>query len=158
MEGAKKATKRARKQSALESYNFVDCYAKMVAYISSLQVNDNTRSWIADRVVDMQMKASKAEKMLGEIMVSRNISFLHKAPFVFNGYAKPKIKFVDFYISTIRSVVEVEEGGLGDMASMSDYSERINMFKGKGIKVYHISKEDALDTDKVIKFLASIGL
>lgn len=158
MESRKSAQKKVRKQSVLETYDFVNCYAKNQAYIQSLPVRESTRIWIAEKVVAMQMKSSKAEKFFGEYLIGKGIDFMHKVPFVFTGFAKPQIKFVDFYFSGKRTVVEIEDGGMNDFASMDACNERIRLFRGKGIKVLHMSKEDAMNSDKIDSLIKSMGL
>lgn len=154
METNNKQPKREKKQSVLEVHDFVDSYAKDMLDIRRMPVSENTKLWITERVVEMQMKSSKAEKFFGEILVSKNILFKHKAPFVFSGFAKPEIKFADFFFPKFNTVVEINSH---DGEKKLD-KDRSDFFKRKGIKVVSISSADAMSEAKVNKLLATIGL
>lgn len=142
--GNKKSFKQSKKptvQTPLDLHN-IQSYIEDYAIISKFShLPFSRREWIETRRYELQFNANKYEHIVGSYLVSHNVSFIHQAPFIINR----KIYFLDFFIPSLRTAIEVD--GISHESSIShekDKDRDLN-FKSIGIKTIRISNSECND-------------
>lgn len=134
----KRSFKKNEVQSPLDLHNisqYIEDYA-IISKFSHLPFSKRER--IETRRYELQYSANKYEHLLGAFLLSHDVKFIHQAPFVING----KIYFLDFFIPSLRTAIEVD----GVSHSWYDHpnkdSNRDMDFKTIGIKTIRISNDE----------------
>lgn len=150
---ARRAAAKKAKMRKLDEYD-TKGYNKDLEYLAKLSyIPESTRSWIEVRMYELRASANKYEHKLGELLIKNGIEFIHQAPFVFR---PRKIYFCDFYIPSLRTVIEVD-GIYHDSPLQTEKDiERDDNFASIGIKVIRISNEETNDTEKLILRLSGV--
>lgn len=134
----KHSFKKNEVQSPLDLHNisqYIEDYA-MISKFSHLPFSK--REWIETRRYELQYSANKYEHLLGAFLLSHDVKFIHQAPFVING----KIYFLDFFIPSLRTAIEVD----GVSHLWYDHPNKDNNrdidFRTIGIKTIRISNDE----------------
>lgn len=132
-------------QSPLDLHN-ISQYIEDYAIISKFShLPFSKREWIETRRYELQFSANKYEHLLGAYLLSHDVKFIHQAPFIING----KIYFLDFFIPSLRTAIEVD-GISHSLYNNSDKDRnRDKDFKTIGIKTIRISN-DEVSTNKFL--------
>lgn len=136
----KHSFKKNEVQSPLDLHN-ISQYIEDYAIISKFShLPFSKREWIETRRYELQYSANKYEHLLGAFLLSHDVKFIHQAPFVING----KIYFLDFFIPSLRTAIEVD----GVSHLWYDHPNKDNNrdidFKTIGIKTIRISNDEVL--------------
>lgn len=138
----RKVKQKAKKMRLLDEYD-TKGYFTDLEYLGRLSyISESTRAWIESRMYELREKANIYEHKMGELLISKNIDFIHQAPFVF----RPKtIYFVDFYLPKHRIVIEVDGTYHDSSFMLRKDSERDNNFKSVGIRVIRVNNLETGD-------------
>lgn len=125
-------------QSPLDLHN-ISQYIEDYAIISKFShLPFSKREWIETRRYELQYSANKYEHLLGAFLLSHDVKFIHQAPFVING----KIYFLDFFIPSLRTAIEVDGVSHSWYDHLNKDSNRDMDFKTIGIKTIRISNDE----------------
>lgn len=129
---------------ALDLHN-IEGYYDDLKYIGRLGgISESTRDWIETTMYELRGKANVYECRLGELLMAKNIKFIHQAPFVF---MPMKIHFVDFYLPEYRMVLEVDGNYHDSSLQIAKDQERDQRFKDIGIRVVRVENEETRSPD-----------
>ncbi|WP_287661104.1 DUF559 domain-containing protein [Bacteroides sp.] len=125
-------------QSPLDLHN-ISQYIEDYAIISKFShLPFSKREWIETRRYELQYSANKYEHLLGAFLLSHDVKFIHQAPFVING----NIYFLDFFIPSLRTAIEVDGVSHSWYDRPNKDSNRDMDFKTIGIKTIRISNDE----------------
>lgn len=131
--------------SYLEDYSIIAKYANMPY---------SKREWIETTRYELQYNANRYEHAVGAYLLKQHINFIHQAPFVICG----KIYFLDFFIPSLRTAIEVD----GDYHYLMNQAEkdcnREKDFNTIGIKTIRISNSEAKSNKYLEIKLKSVGI
>lgn len=136
---------RTNYDSVLDKYNishYEDDYVIMGKFCN---LSASKKDWIETKRYEHQFSANKYEKLMGEYMVNHNIKFIHQAPFILDG----KIYFADFFIPSIRTIVEIDGIYHDSMTQSASDKERDKAFKAIGIKTIRLNNNETLDKRQI---------
>lgn len=134
----KHAFKKNEVQSPLDLHN-ISQYIEDYAIISKFShLPFSKREWIETRRYELQYSANKYEHLLGAFLLSHDVKFIHQAPFVING----NIYFLDFFIPSLRTAIEVDGVSHSWYDRPNKDSNRDMDFKTIGIKTIRISNDE----------------
>lgn len=141
-----KEAKVKEKARILDLYN-AKHYFNDIRYLDRLTcISESTRDWIETKMYELRGRSNYYETNMASALMDMQIEFIHQAPFVFYGQ---KIYFVDFYIPSLMTVIEVDGNyHNGDIQKEKD-KERDSNFRAINIKVLRITNEECKDKDKL---------
>lgn len=141
-------------QSPLDLHN-TSSYLEDYAIISKFSILPfSKRDWIETKRYELQFSANKYEHLVGSFLLKKQIKFIHQAPFVING----KIYFLDFFIPSLRTAIEVDGNYHSLMCQSEKDSYRDVDFKTIGVKTIRISNDEANASKYLEIKLKSLGV
>lgn len=139
LENHKKVKPKTKNIRALDKHD-IGGYYQDLEYIGRLSfIPEWKRSWIEVTMHELREKANIYEHAMGELLINKNIGFIHQAPFVFR---PQKIYFADFYLPKYRIVIEVDGMYHNGNDMLVRDSERDYNFKSIGIRVIRVSNAE----------------
>lgn len=122
--------------------NFKDDY-KIIGRFCNLSFSK--KDWIETTRYKLQASANKYERLVGEYLISKNISFIHQAPFMFDD----KIYFSDFFIPKMKLIIEVDGDYHNSIMQSENDEERDVLFSSIGIKTVRINNNETLNRRQI---------
>ena len=121
-------------------------------HLSRLKVNESTKDWIEHRMYELREKSNQYERSVLGYMRSRNIRFIHQAPFILDG----KIYFADFYLPEISEIIEIDGYSHYNEAQRKYDLQRDNAFGDFRMHTTRISNSIAMDKQKLDEIFSII--
>lgn len=131
---------------ALDKYD-VKGYYRDLEYLGKLSyLPQSTKDWIEARMYELRSSANVYEHIIGELLIKKNVDFIHQAPFVF----RPRtIYFCDFFLPKDRIVIEVDGIYHSGQSQLEKDKERDSHFKSIGIRVIRVHNEETRDVNRL---------
>lgn len=139
--GFKPRKSKKQNNDSLKQHNTLGYLADLRHICKLGYIDDSKRDWIETTMLRLRDSANKYEKLFGDFLLSKNIDFIHQAPFIFSG----KIYFADFYIPKLNLIIEID-GQYHDGLCQREYDRfRDECFNGNKLNVLRIPNSAVLN-------------
>lgn len=139
-------------RSKLINHNTIG-YLDDLAHICKLgRITESKRDWIETTMLKLRSSANMYEIDFAAYLMSKNIKFIHQAPFILSG----KIYFADFYLPDKHAIIEIDGNYHNGISQYEKDRFRDECFNGYKLKVVRIPNATIYDERSMNMFVTTI--